>query len=275
MVELYGVCRICGEIGSGTEFNNWVRDTFTNYDHLFPGEIICSSCAFWFDQRSVELQVKMGKDKPQRMQNYSHFVVDGMWIPLSKSNKAEMKRLLLEGNFPELAAIADSGQKHLAFRANRNPTGQESGWVQFEETSVYVERGKLEYLLVVIEDLYRVFSKGEIESGSYGTGRILEFGIEAWRAADERLKPFRAASLFKLAIFLAQRSVDDGHTGAGGFDGDTAEDDLEGDIAGLQKQVQNDDLGAVRERDQIGGVYKQPSAFCQPTLFEVGGDVGN
>jgi hypothetical protein len=73
------ICRICGQPGEGQSFQKWVRDTFTNWDLLHPGEIICEACAFWFEQRSAELQARMGKDKPQRMQNYSHFVRGIEW----------------------------------------------------------------------------------------------------------------------------------------------------------------------------------------------------
>jgi hypothetical protein len=38
-----------------------------------------------------------------------------------------MLELLTTFPFPELAAIAESGQKHIIFRAPRNPAGQASG----------------------------------------------------------------------------------------------------------------------------------------------------
>jgi hypothetical protein len=65
------VCRICGQEKPGIPFEQWVKPTFTNYDQLFPGSVICDECLFWFEQRSAELQRRMGKDKPQRMQKSS------------------------------------------------------------------------------------------------------------------------------------------------------------------------------------------------------------
>lgn len=156
-------CAICGNDSQGTPFDDWVRDTFTNFDRLQPGEIICDDCKFWFEQKSEELQLRMGKDKPQKMQNYSHFIVDGEWIPVGKGDKRRIAALLLGGKMPEMAAIAISGQKHIAFRARRNPPGQNAGWVQFEERAVWIEQKRLRDVLEVIERLYAVFSKSEIE----------------------------------------------------------------------------------------------------------------
>jgi hypothetical protein len=262
-----GVCRICGLPKEGDPFDAWVKDTFTNHDILYPGEIICSDCLFWFDQRSTDLQRIMGKDKPQKMQNYSHFVIAGEWRPVSKGNKPEMARLLLTPPFPELAAIAVSGQKHIAFRARRNPIGHTAGWVQFEEQAVWIEPGALADLLKTIETLYAVFSKGEIEMGQYFPARIMQFGLDRWRGLESILKPIRQTTLFQLALFLAQRS-DDGEQSRIG--GDPAQDHLAGDTSGLQEQVPHDDLGAVRERDQIGSLHEQPGEVHQLDLFSSG-----
>ena len=265
-----GVCRICGEEKEGQPFNSWVKDTFTNYDRLFPGEIICEDCLFWFDQHSEKLQTLMGKEKPQKMQNYSHFIVSGEWIPISKGDKARMAELLLAESFPELVAIAVSGQKHLAFRARRNQPGQHGGWVQFEEQTVWVDQSSLKGLLEVIEDLYTVFSKGEIESGNYFPVRVIEFGIDRWQELENLLKPVRKTALFQLALFLAQRSEDDGEESETSGGSNDALDHLAGDTVRLQEQIPDDDLGTVRERNQVGGVHEQPAEIHQLDLFSFG-----
>jgi len=203
-------CRICGKIcgkdGPGVAFNDWVKDTFTNYDFLHPGNVICDECLFWFDQHSAELQRRLGKDKPQKMQNYSHFIKNGEWFPLSKADKKRMAELLITRPFPELAAIAMSGQKHIAFRARRNVAGQNSGWVQFEEIPIYVVPSELLALLLVIEELYTMFSKEEIGSGTYSYARIMKFGVNRWLELDKSIQLKRGTALFDLALFLAQRS---------------------------------------------------------------------
>jgi hypothetical protein len=243
--KMDGICRICGQDKNGIEFKNWVKDTFTNYDLLVPGKIICMDCLFWFDQQSEELQKITGKDKPQKMQNYSHFIVKGEWQPVGKGDKARMAEYLLSVPFPEMAAIAVSGQKHIAFRARRNPSCQCHGWVQFEENPIWIEPNVLREFLSIIEALYKIFSKGEIESGHYYAGRVMIFGLENLRPFEEKIKPIRGTAIFQLALFLAQRR-DDGTTGSGEC-GETAQDHLEGDSGGLQAEISHDDLAAVRE----------------------------
>lgn len=50
-----GNCRICGKNGIGQLFDDWVKPTFTDWDKLQPGEIICNDCLFWFDESSEVL----------------------------------------------------------------------------------------------------------------------------------------------------------------------------------------------------------------------------
>lgn len=262
-----GICRICGDEANGIRFSDWVKDTFTNHDLLRPGEIICDRCLFWFDQRSVELQERMGKDKPQKMQNYSHFVMDGKWEPVGKGDKRRMAALLLDSTFPEMAAIAVSGQKHLAFRARRNPPGQAGGWVQFEEQEVWIEQKKLREVLHWVETLYQEFTKGEIESGQYAPRRIMAFGVDRWKILEEQIKPIRSTELFQLALYLAQRSEDGNGKEFASDDGDAVEDHLERDSIGLQEPVSDDDLESIRERDSERSVHGKPGEVRQYTLF--------
>ncbi len=202
-------CRICGEQKNGVAFDAWVKDTFTNHDTLNPGEVVCEDCLFWFEQRSVELQKRMSKDKPQKMQNYSHFVIGGEWEPVGKGDKRRMAALLLGAPFPEMAAVAVSGQKHLAFRARRNPAGAIAGWVQFEEQQVWVDPSPLKAILAIIEELYATFSKEEIQTGRYSPNRIRTFGLPRWQELEATLKPQRQTALFALALFLAQKDEND------------------------------------------------------------------
>jgi len=282
-----------------------VKPTFTDWDKLQPGEIICNDCLFWFDESSEALTKKVGKwwltfeeflvansDRvegwrkrngmrcmptphdlkmeltwggwciPQRMRNYSHFIVNGEWIPLSKGDKAQMKELLLGEPFPELAAIAESGQKHIVFRATRNPPGAKAGWVQFEEQSLFLEPEKLAVLLSEIEELYTTFSKAEIESGDYASYRILKFGFDEWMALEAEIKSLRGGLLFALAIFLAQKG-DENAPESSRF----AHGDLAGDTAGLQEQVPKNDLAAVRGQREVGGLHEQPGQVRQLTLL--------
>lgn len=191
-----GFCRICGLKASGISFDVWVKETFTNFDNLKQGDVICKNCLFKFDEHSKMLAKKVGKEKPQRMRNYSHFIVNGEWIPLGKDKKSRMADLLLSCD-PKLAVISESGQKHLWFRAK-------PGMWQFEEQSIIPDKELLRWLLIRIEKLMQTFSKTEIKSGRYNQKRILDFGLQFWAHIENEIKQHRGSQYFELALFLGQ-----------------------------------------------------------------------
>ena len=259
-------CRFCGSEGkSGQPFEQWVKGTFMDHDKLLDGDVICNDCLFWFDERSEDLAQQVGKEKPQRMRNYSHFIVKGAWIPLSKGNKAQMAALLLESPFPKLAVIAESGQKHLVFRASRNPEGATCGWVQFEEQQIFVHPRVLGDLLKIIEALYSQFSKKEIRLGDYKQYRVRKMGLERWWRLEQELRPQRGSLLFYLGLFLAQRRDNDANAHNGQR---SIMDHLAGDSSGLQESLSNNDMATIRGPDQKRGVYQQPGHVRQLGLFE-------
>lgn len=244
-----GKCRICGRVGEGTPFKRWVRPTFTDHDKLLPGDIVCEACDFWFAEKNPAVSKAVGKwwataeeamkaneprvaaffkkakreplpeeifepyaggwCIPQKARNYSHFEINGVWVPLSKGQKAEMRSLLTTSPFPELAVVADSGQKHIWFRAQRNAPNASAGWVQFEEETVWVDPRNLSELLTVFEELMLGFGKGQIESGEYYQQIILQFGFDRWRRLEKKIKPHRGGVLLKLVSFLAQKPDED------------------------------------------------------------------
>lgn len=192
---------MCGGEGTGLAFETWVRATFTDHDKLLPGEIICQACQFCCDESSSLLQNLAQKDKPQRMRNYSHFVVEGKWIPLSKGDKARMTELLCQN--PEVAVIALSGQKHLIFRAP-------AGWWLFEEQQLPPAPDLLARLLIPITALYTAgATKAEIGRGIYTQRAISRIGIPHFQALEAQCKRYRSGTLFELAVFLAQREESD------------------------------------------------------------------
>lgn len=263
-----GTCRICGRHDAdGLEFDDWVRPTFTNWDDLVPGNVICNDCLFWFDENSEALANRIGKDSSRyvRMRNYSHFIANGEWTPLSKADKDGMQEILLSSPFPEMAAIADSGQKHIAFRAKRNPPGSSCGWVQFEEDAVFVDPDELRIILESVERLYTAFSKTEIGTGSYKQYRIFDFGIERWQELESDIAHLRGSLIFNLALFLAQKKEEyerDTSTGSG-----LADDNLAGGSVGLQEQIPQDDMEAVRGPGEERGIHEQSGKICQLALF--------
>lgn len=199
--DISGDCRLCGCPSIGLSFVSWVRDTFMDHDKLFPGTIICHACQFGCDEANIELTQRTGKEKLQRMRNYSHFVLNHKWLPLSKGNKHRMREILMQG--PQLAVIAESGQKHLVFRA-------QPGFWQFEEQRMRPCPELLIALLDLIEQLYNAGArKSEIESGRFSQRTLLKIGVDLWRVVNPQLTPYRGGLPLKLAIFLAQKEEDD------------------------------------------------------------------
>jgi len=208
-------------------------------------------------EKSEVLASIVGKDKPQRMRNYSHFVLDGEWIPLSKSDKRRMLDILLSS--PEVAIISESGQKHLIARS-------QAGRWQFEEQKVIPDADALRSLASLVEDLYNAgFSKREILSGGYSVRRIMNAGADWWQRLEERCKESRRSAMFELAVFLAQKGVGDGSVGSLREPGVGV---VEGDGCRLQEALREGDMGPVPVEDGGGGHgYEQPPEIGQLALF--------
>lgn len=264
------ICRFCGNVAEGVSFESWVKPTFTDHDKLQPGEIVCQDCLFWLNERSQDLATRMGKEKPQRMRNYSHFVVSGEWKPLSKAHKAEVTALLLGASFPELAVIAESGQKHIVFRARRNPPGAQAGWVQFEEQSIWLEPDALRALLVIIEPALAIFAKGEIATGQYKPHRIRKYSLERWQELEAAIRAQRGAPLLKLALFLAQKQEDEHGRINEGNGYRPARNHLAGDRQRLQKSLPANDMEPIREHGASKRLHQQSRQIRQLSLFEAG-----
>ncbi len=260
-----GVCRVCGEPGVGLDFEQWVRPTFTDWDKLQAGNILCHACQFAFVEASPLLTARTGKEKLQRMRNYSHLVVNGAWYPLSKGQKDEMRRILFSG-VPELVVIAESGQKHIIFRARVNLPGCTTGYIQFEEQGVYYRPAELEALTGRVTELLNGgFNKEEIETGQYRGDRIMRYGPEVWQGIENRIKPERGGLRLRLAVFLAQKEETDGIDT--GTTSGAVVDSLERNFTGLQEQVPPQHLAAVRGPDQERGLHEQREQVRQLALF--------
>lgn len=269
-----GDCRICGMSDVlGIPFDKWVSDAFTNHDRLCPGSVICGICQFAFAQGSTFLAQRTGRDKPQKMQNYSHIVLRGEWYPLHKGQKAEILSLLRQS--PELAAISTSGQKHVAFRAR-------PGWWQVEEQSVLPDMAALDTCLGLIGKFYAVYSKDEIATGNYSPGRTMtyaqSYGMADYLSTEAALRQWRGTPYFDLALYLAQKASDDEPNGDGlervptgvSFRPDVADPPVERAGTRVQAEVRAQHLGTVREQHPRGGVHQQCEQVLQRSLFEIG-----
>jgi len=212
----------------GVRFNDWLKPTFTNHDILRPGDIVCTACQFSFFEASELLMRITGKEKPQRMRNYSHIVLNGVWHALTKGQKPQIRTLLLQS--PELAVIAESGQKHLVFRA-------QPGWIQFEEQKLPMYPQQLEEHMHIIDSLYPHFSKEEIGSGHYAAWKIRQCGVEIFTMLEDNARDMRGSLMFDLALFLAQREEQNEPTTSRTDSPQAANPIMEGDRQQLQEQL--------------------------------------
>lgn len=196
--DLRGDCRLCGAHDTtGFEFAKWVKKTFTNWSDLHPGLIICDACEFCCREANEYLTAWVGAEKPQKMRNYSHIVdASGIWHPLTKSHKRQIYEFLV-GENPQAVVIADSGQKHLCFRAR-------PGWWHFEGLNMEPNPVELIEITNAARALYELgFTKNEIMTGNYSMRSLSRAGdYKALLEFERSLSGRRGSGYFTLALFL-------------------------------------------------------------------------
>ncbi len=195
--ETRGMCRVLGREAVGVPFSDWVKDTFTDTNLLFPGNIISNEAYFCFLDDNKYLQQKLGRSEMTRFRNYSHFVVNGNWYVFTKAQKKSMYLLLIEED-PEIAVISDSGQRHLVFR-------HRVGTWQLEDTIIERDKDLLVRLKTNMDLLLQEgFSKDEIQSGKYHQRKILRAGLNSWQLLERVIQNYRGSKIFDLALWLSQ-----------------------------------------------------------------------
>lgn len=258
-----GACRLCGaEADRGMPWERWVKDTFVDHDKLQPGTMICAACLFCVDDHNVTLQQMTGRDKLQRMRNYSHIVaVDGSWSAYMKNQKREIATALLAN--PRAAVISFAGQKHLLFRGR-------VGWWQIEEQAMRPDPARLAALLEPITALYTAgASKTEIGSGHYTAATLSRMEVAWWHARESQIRPHRGSLIFELAVWLAQKDEE-------GVDGDGA--DLQAGArrarpavararSGIQGKVLPHDLDADGKPGAQRRLHDDAESLVQSDLF--------
>lgn len=257
-----GQCWLCG----GTAYEavtvaEWMKPTFNDAPSARgrAEDGVCVACVWATQFQSEELQRKVGKEKLQNFRTYSHFVAGGQWHALTKAQKREMTALLLdEHGLPEVAIVAESGQKHLTFKARTNPPGQSAGWILFEATHIWLEQAAFRALLDHIQALYNArYSKDAILSGSYKF--YPDSDLALWRLHETAIKALRGQPTFTLAVYLAQLAQkeeeedDSGRTLRPDCAGDAGS--VDGNRPGLQEPIQKEHLDAIRGAAQICGEH--------------------
>jgi len=193
-------CWYCGAMaGHGMLWAKWQGATFTSQNKVRAPESmhICSGCVF----------VTRGKP-PDTMRMYSHLLeVGGEYLKLNKGDKPKMREFLRRQHLlPWIAAIADSGQKHVIPHAVVNQPGTRRPVVMFEEMLVTLPAGEPGWALVdqMTNLLTSGATKDDITRGEYSRFAY-ERCAEQIQSFEEAWAAKRASSWFTLAIWLAQR----------------------------------------------------------------------
>jgi CRISPR type IV-associated protein Csf1 len=207
LIEIVGVvCCLCGnDFEIGWPYKEAIKDTFNDRDKLADpnGAGFCPACAFSFQENII-----INNRERQRMRNYSHMVGNGRWQALTKGDKDQILEFLLTPKTGKwLACIAESGQKHLLFRAPVNFGPGNVFSVQFEERQLRIDQDLLRECLEVIESLMLFgFSKTEIETGNYLSGKLGKVvNLLQWQGLESQAVNLRGLGEFDLALFLAQQ----------------------------------------------------------------------
>lgn len=189
-----GICRITGIEGIGINFNSWVRDTFNDYDRLFPGTIISNEALFCFDESSELIQQKTGRDKPQRFRTYSHIIFNDEWFCLTKADKKKIYELICSG--ADMVCLTDTGQKHVLFK-------HKEGLWQLDDLFINPDISCLQMLHENMRELLSLqFSQTEIIAGQYHSHRIMKVGLDAWKKCEDAIKPLRGTGIFDFTAFM-------------------------------------------------------------------------
>ena len=189
-----GICRITGKQSKGISFFDWVKDTFTDYASLKPGTIISNEALFCFDEASILIQQKTGKEKPQRFRTYSHIVKDGAWHCYTKAHKKQIYDAIISG--AELICLTDSGQKHILFT-------HRIGFWQLDELFIPTDVVFFKALHNAMTDLMRIgFNQASIITGKYVASYIISNGADVWKEKEDFLRQHRGSPMFDLAAWM-------------------------------------------------------------------------
>lgn len=189
-----GICRITGKESTGIPFDKWVKNTFNDHDRLYPGDIISNEALFCFDESSITVQRKIGKDRPQRFRTYSHIIKDGEWYCVSKADKRLIFQLIVEG--AEMVCLTETGQKHVLFK-------HKPGMWQLDDLHVKPNIELLRHLHFNMCELMACqFSQSEIISGNYNSERILKAGLKNWQQHEREIKIHRGSGIFDFTSFM-------------------------------------------------------------------------
>lgn len=193
-----GPCWLCG---GGEPTGGWPRTavispSFTNHPLAAApaSDAVCQACAYMLSGASWKAYVDAGPDRglkavhPLSWKSYSHVFAAGLHeCPTRQSWRAWLEA---PPEPPFLFLLAESGQKHIIFRA-RVSHSRGDYWVQVEEDSVLVNRSALVDVIALFEGMLALgFTRDEIRTGNYSQGRLLKARSE-WRALESAMGKWR------------------------------------------------------------------------------------
>jgi hypothetical protein len=215
-----GQCWLCGGPtgGVGWHFADAIPPTYTNHTLAAcpTSRTVCQPCAAMGSKDTWEAY---GRAHPEMGLKTGHAMSWRCYSQLFAAphhhecpTRARWREILLDPPAPPfLAVIAESGQKHLIFRASIAHS-RDLFPVQFEERLIWLDLDSFRPCLAAFEALYNLgFSKDSILAGQYHHGQMLKVGLATWRKAEELFAPWRRLPhLAQLAAFVAQRDPDFG-----------------------------------------------------------------
>jgi len=190
-----GHCFLCGEpMTHGIKLKKIFSNVFTDWNIAkCRGEThVCPACCF-------SILTTKGRYGLRTFSNVAN--EERLWLP----NRMEMREFLMHPPDPPFVInLAVSQKKHIAFKGEVNYS-RDIFTVMYEEMPVLIDRKEFTRLLELVEHFLYGFTKTEIITGDYNQKRILDFGIEAWEAFEERVKPYRGNPLLDVVMFVAQK----------------------------------------------------------------------
>lgn len=217
-----GHCYVCGGVVvRGTPVESWMSSNYTDQTRVRApcASHTCEACVFLSSRTSPVMgrPAKADKQFGGNFRNYSNlwehgwesppFGDDGAKAPgyanASKGQKPLIRAFVeRDHQGPWFAAIADSGQKHVALYAPMNGRGRQ-GRVLFDELLVRIP-ADTGLISSMVDALTSGVTKDEIERGEYRqwTWQQVPAVVERFEAEHARL---RGCGWFTLALWLAQR----------------------------------------------------------------------
>jgi CRISPR type IV-associated protein Csf1 len=155
-------CYYCGtQCSKANHVKNYVKKTFTNRDIVkYPNSnYVCGGCVESFSEKTVIELCTGEKRTGQRVRSYSWIIEKKKKIAYTKAHIDKLRERILNPPDPPFCIIlADSGQKHLIFRAKINLV-REKFYVSLEEDIICVNPIKLQKYIDIVMPIISVCGK--------------------------------------------------------------------------------------------------------------------